>query len=157
MPAMVTVSRILVATDFSEASARALEFGRLFADACGASLHLLHVEPPAVGHPDEARRASARACAKLEALRDAAGGAAGEATIACRTGPIAAEIVRYAADEGIDLIVMGTHSHGPAFQMVSGSIAEVVLADAPCAVLAVKKSAAAARVRAGVAPAVTAS
>jgi len=34
--------------------------------------------------------------------------------------------------------VMGTHGHGPAFRMATGSIADLVLGSAACAVLAVK-------------------
>ena len=41
----------------------------------------------------------------------------------------------------IDRIVMGSHSHGPTFQMACGSVAEAVLGTAPCAVLAVKDTA----------------
>jgi nucleotide-binding universal stress UspA family protein len=53
--------------------------------------------------------------------------------------------VEYATQHGTDLIVMGTHWHGPTFRMTTGSIAESVLGLAPCAVLAVKSVAPPAR------------
>ena len=40
---MFALKHILVATDFGDASAAALMFGRAFARTFGASLHVLHV------------------------------------------------------------------------------------------------------------------
>jgi nucleotide-binding universal stress UspA family protein len=53
-------------------------------------------------------------------------------------GDPATEIVRYAGDAGIDLIVMGTHGRTGVERLVLGSVAEKVLRDAPCSVLVVK-------------------
>jgi nucleotide-binding universal stress UspA family protein len=137
---MVVVSRILVATDFGETSARALDFGRMLADACGASLHLLHVIGYAGESPERESRDRLEASARLESLLTDRDRRTRQATTSCETGTIAAEIVRHAATNAIDLIVMGTHRHGPAFQMVRSSIAETVLEEAPCPVLAVKST-----------------
>jgi nucleotide-binding universal stress UspA family protein len=130
-----------VPIDFSATSPRVLDFGRMLADACGASLHLLHV----VGYPVAKLETEARerhdACDRLEALLDATDRDRRRATTSCQVETPAREIVRYVADNAIDLIVMGTHSHGPTFQMATGSIAEMVIGMAPCAVLAVKGAA----------------
>jgi len=48
------------------------------------------------------------------------------------------EIIRYAKDHDIDLIVMGTHGRGPIAHMLMGSVAEKVVRRAPCPVLTVK-------------------
>ena len=47
-------------------------------------------------------------------------------------------IVRYARDNEIDLIVMGTHGRGAVKHMLLGSVAEKVLRKAPCPVLTVR-------------------
>ena len=53
-------------------------------------------------------------------------------------GDPAGEIVRYAADAGIDVIVMGTHGRTGVDRLLLGSVAEKVMRDAPCSVLVVK-------------------
>jgi nucleotide-binding universal stress UspA family protein len=40
---MITLRRVLVPTDFSEPSAKALQYGRALAQAFGGALHVLHV------------------------------------------------------------------------------------------------------------------
>jgi hypothetical protein len=53
-------------------------------------------------------------------------------------GDPATEIVQYARDAGIDLIVMGTHGRTGLDRLLMGSVAEKVLRDSPCSVLVVK-------------------
>ena len=141
--AMITVHEILVPLDFSDTSKRVLDFGRMLADACGASLHLLHVIGYSLAKPESEGQERNDACNRLEALLDPTDRDHRHATTSCRVGTPAREIARYAADNAIDLIVMGTHSHDPTFQMITGSIAGVVMGMAPCAVLAVKGAGAA--------------
>ncbi len=135
---MIPVNRILLAIDFNEATPRVLEFGRTLADACGASLYLLHVIGYPLREPETEARDRQAALARLEALLDRADREQRHVTTCCLVGTPAPEIARYAAEHAIDLIVMGTHSHGPTFQMLTGSIAESVMGLAPCAILAVK-------------------
>lgn len=142
---MITVKTILVPIDFSESSNRVLDFGRMLADACGASLHLLHVMGYPISKPESEEQGRSDARKGLEALLDRVDRDSRHATTSCHIGTPAAEIVRYATDHSIDLIVMGTHSHGPTFQMIVGSVAENVIQQAPCAVLAVKNVEAARR------------
>ena len=137
---MISVNTILVAIDFSETSTRALDFGRMLADACGASLHLVHVIGCPLVTPETLSEERQSACRRLDALLDRTDRERRHATTSCLVGTPACEIARYAADHAIDLIVMGTHSHGPTFQMATGSIAEGVIGLAPCAVLAVKSA-----------------
>jgi nucleotide-binding universal stress UspA family protein len=48
------------------------------------------------------------------------------------------EIVRYAKDNAIDLIVIGTHGRGAIAHLLLGSVAERVVRKAPCPVLVVR-------------------
>ena len=49
------------------------------------------------------------------------------------------EIVRYAQDNNIDLIVMGTHGRRAVAHLLVGSVAERVVRTAPCPVLTVRQ------------------
>ena len=51
--------------------------------------------------------------------------------------PAAREIAQYAASQGADLIVVGTHGYGPVRRLVLGSVADQVVRMAPCPVLMV--------------------
>ena len=61
------------------------------------------------------------------------------AVAAIRTGSaIAMEIATYAREEGIDLILMGTHGRGTMGHLFMGNVAEKVVRIAPCPVLTVR-------------------
>jgi nucleotide-binding universal stress UspA family protein len=47
------------------------------------------------------------------------------------------DIIEYAVDHEIDLIVMGTHGRGALRHLLMGSVAERVVRSAPCPVLTV--------------------
>jgi nucleotide-binding universal stress UspA family protein len=51
----------------------------------------------------------------------------------------AAAIAGYAADDKIDLIIMGTHGRGAVAHLLLGSVAEKVVRMAPCPVLTVRQ------------------
>jgi nucleotide-binding universal stress UspA family protein len=53
-------------------------------------------------------------------------------------GDPATEIVRFATEEAMNLIVMGTHGRSGLERLLLGGVAEKVLRDAPCSVLVVK-------------------
>jgi nucleotide-binding universal stress UspA family protein len=57
---------------------------------------------------------------------------------AFRTGSPYVEIVTYASENDIDLIILGTHGRGAIAHMLLGSIAEKVVRKAPCPVLTVR-------------------
>ena len=57
-------------------------------------------------------------------------------------GTAAVEIVKYATQENIRLIVMGSHGHGPISGAFLGSVSQRVLQKAPCPVMVVKDQAA---------------
>ena len=153
---MVALKRILVPTDFSEASAAATKYGVALARAFHAQLYLLHIEPR---HDLEIlverelavqRYLSEMAAAKVppNAAHELLGKILTEqeekelrvkhVLRASGLGGPYVEIVRYARERGIDLIVMGTHGHGFAHHMLMGSVAEKVVRKAPCPVLTVR-------------------
>jgi nucleotide-binding universal stress UspA family protein len=147
---MVRVHRILVATDFGEASAAALEYARTIAASFGATMQILHVTEDlalalTAGGEDSAGLAlelqedverSARQ--QTEALLTDHDRRSLHATAAAITSERpAAAIVHYAQANRIDLIVMGMHGRGPLGRAAMGSVAERVVRTARCPVLTV--------------------
>lgn len=138
---MIVMKQILVATDFSDASAAAMDYGRALARTFGASLHLLHAAEnpflrPTAADPHALKAATLRRLAGrlTDDDKDAL-----HATAVLETSDDAAEaIVKFAAARGIDLIVMGTHGRGAVAQIFMGSVAEKVVRTAPCPVLTVR-------------------
>ena len=140
------VKRILLPTDFSDTAGHALDYARELAVRFGAEAHLLYVVP----HPtpqDWAVGAAApvlpdlldtwRVDAEQRLARVSLDGV--ETARAIRVGHAFVEILRYAADNAIDLIVMGTHGRGPVKHLLLGSVAEKVVRKAPCPVLTVRQ------------------
>ena len=148
-----TVTKILVPTDFSESADAALSYAKTLAGCLGASLHLLHVftDPEALAaYAPEAyvpvpveikQKALEDARAHLEERLDADEEAYFRGTRAIVTGLIAKQIVKYAADHGMALIVMGTHGRRGMAHLLLGSVAEHVVRTAPCPVLTVRGTA----------------
>ena len=146
---MIELKRILVPTDFSETSEVAVKYARALADAFHASLNLVHVvEDPLVHgwtsvdfNPDLPSYREVLAKAAQQRLDKMFTGAEREryhAQLVTKFGSPFYEIVRYAKDEEIDLIVMGTHGRGPVAHMLMGGVAEKVVRKAPCPVLTVR-------------------
>lgn len=143
--AKMTLTRILLPTDFSDTAQYALDYARELAGRFDATVHLLHVVPdplqtlavevaPVVS--DLAASWTADAERRLEEVR-----IEGPRTVrAVRVGHAFVEILRYAADNAIDLIVMGTHGRGPVEHLLLGSVAEKVVRKASCPVLTVKQA-----------------
>ena len=154
---MVTCKSILVPTDFSETSRSALNYGRILADRFRSTLHVLHVVSPVVGaggatfwgfsESELGNRLEEEARHQLEAFLPDLDGL--KASLVTRVGRPAVEIVHYARDRHVDLIVMGTYGRGFVARLLIGGVVENVARKAPCAVLAVHTP------RASVRPALT--
>jgi len=143
-------SRILLPTDFSEAgqpaAACACEMARQFQ----STLHCMHVvddgyqywsamgpEPVIVGPPPEeliagARQRLDRFCA--DQIRNTPHPPIAFVSL----GRPFAEIITYAREQNINLIVLGTHGRGAIAHALLGSTTEKVVRKAPCAVLTVR-------------------
>lgn len=126
--------RICCPVDFSEPARAGL---RVAADLCqrlGSELVLLQAEAahrvaeelPRAGDDLESWKAEAE---RLGATR---------VTTARTGGPPETAIVAFAADGGVDLLVMGTHGREDREHMITGSVAESVVRHAPCPVLTVR-------------------
>ena len=119
---------VLFPTDFSSASERAGLLAGEMADQWRVRLHVVHVVPP-VTDPGESPDRLKRLAAGL--------GEAPRVQTALLTGRVAHQIVRYARDKGIGLIVLGTHGRTGVSRALLGSVAESVVRLAPCPVLTV--------------------
>jgi len=142
---MIKLERILVPTDFSDSARQALTYGISFAKEYKAELLLLHVvETIPVGYASDLfpvpmaevfQEMSGYARAELAKL----GKLAREKSVAVRElvtqGKPSAEIVRFAKDEKVDMIVLGTHGTGILDKALFGSTTERVVRKAPCPVL----------------------
>jgi nucleotide-binding universal stress UspA family protein len=135
---MIRIRKILYATDFSPYSNQAYFHAVALAESHGASLTILYVYPGGFGAPEMAGDGEDRSFwqEQLEQIRPV--------NEAIRThhvlleGDPAGEIVDYAREASIDLIVMGTHGRSGLERLLMGSVAEKVLREAPCSVLVVK-------------------
>jgi nucleotide-binding universal stress UspA family protein len=144
---MIVLKNLLVATDFSKPSEEALEYGRHLARTFGATLHVLHVVHDVTsGYISDAgyvpidiqKQIEAAAMKQLDGTITDDDRQTARAKTAVRTATsIAGAINAYAAQEAIDLIVIGTHGRGAAARLLLGSVADKVVRSAPCPVLTV--------------------
>ena len=159
---MISVKNVLVAIDFDEHTETVLDYARTLTRMFGGRLHVLHVTENSFLRPTAMDPHSLQASAVNQVsqrLTDAdRQNLAARAVVRISDAP-ADEIVDYARDEGIDLIVMGTHGRKAVAHLLLGSVAERVVRAAPCPVLTVREGAhavpveAAARVRSAFSPA----
>jgi nucleotide-binding universal stress UspA family protein len=146
---MITLEQILVPTDFSEPSEKAVRYAKALAQAFGgATLHLLHVVETAFVHgwtsegyvgalPELRERLEREARDALAKCATDAELPAG-VRLVTRVGHPVAEILRYARQEAVDLVVMGTHGRSGIGHLLMGSVAERVVRAASCPVLTVR-------------------
>lgn len=128
---MIHVRKILYPTDFSSYSNQAYFHAVALAESHGASLTIMYVIVPG-GDDKDAKHWREQ----LEQIRPANPRIPVHHVLL--DGDPATEIVRYAADAGIDLIVMGTHGRSGLERLLVGSVTEKVMREAPCSVMAVK-------------------
>jgi universal stress protein A len=147
---MIKLDRILVPTDFSDFSKPALTYGCAIAARFDAELHLLHVVPdPAMLVPEAAAFSVESMEAQTEVLRVESmktlntlppdGWSDGKPVVReVRVGAAFMEIIDYAREKDIDLIVIGTHGRSGLMHVLMGSVAERIVRKSPCPVLTVK-------------------
>lgn len=147
---MIELKRILVPTDFSEPSERAAVYALELAKRYGAEVHCVHVSDipadlmatsayymtgPSEQFVDQVRDESKKS---LEAFAAKNFAGLGAKTVFLEGRPFV-EIIRYARDEKIDLVVIATHGRSGLKHALFGSVAEKVVRKAPCPVLVVKR------------------
>lgn len=142
--------KILVCTDFSENSVPARILAIEFAKVFESELVILHVVNSRLfGYPDFAARIPEEFALVQDHIREGVDEELDLIGNDCkreleavkvysRTGSPAKEIIRFANEESIDLIVMGTHGWTGARHLIVGSTAENVVRHADCPVLTVR-------------------
>lgn len=145
---------ILCPVDFSEHARAALRHAAALAAAGRGRVTALFVNDPLLVAAGEASYDARLLAASTEAelrrfvktsLPAAAARAVRYATAVGTPGP---EILKLAATQGADLIVMGTHGTGAAGRLFFGSVTDAVLRNAPVPMLAVPPAASRRRPRA---------
>lgn len=146
----VQINNILLPTDFSELAKPATEFARDLAERYAAQLYCLHVVDDAyqywsaigpeslpVGPPPEEMLEVGRT--RLARFTGEYLNGLGKPVISqVAYGRPFAEIINFAKEKQVDLIVMGTHGRGGIAHVLLGSTTEKVVRKAPCAVLTVR-------------------
>lgn len=159
------MKNILVPTDFSESANAALSQAVKLASLGGGRITLLHVifidkikddllgidalenltrvlntpasdAPYTPTNPVEALEQAAR-----QRLNDAIANVAANVKVepAVAEGRPSTEIIKYAGEHGVDLIVMGTQGRGGLGRAFLGSVADNVIRQAECPVMVVRK------------------
>ena len=143
----MTISRILVPTDFSRYADAAFRYALELARPFHARIHLLHVvdNPLAAGMWSSEIYTAELSGLQVNLVRDAEQRLkhcvppdAGNVSTEVCTGNPTGQILDTARDRGADLIVMGTHGRTGIAHVVMGSVAERVVRQASCPVLTLR-------------------
>jgi nucleotide-binding universal stress UspA family protein len=145
---VIKLKKLLLPTDFSESARHALNYGISFAREYEAELQLLHVvENLTVGYASDLfpvpmaevfQEISGYAKAELAKLGAEARAKNVDVAEHVVQGKPSAEIIRFARENEVDMIVLGTHGKGMLDQALFGSTTERVVRRAPCPVLTVR-------------------
>ena len=130
------LSRILLCTDFSENSERALEYAVSATEEYAAELTLMHVVED-VPRPDRVDNVIRTSTEQLDKLIPAEKRKKLKVRTVVRTGKPYQRIVEYAEEAQIDLVAMGVRGAGALDRAVFGSTTYRVIQLGPCPVLAV--------------------
>lgn len=142
---MINLQRVLVPTDFSEHAQNAVRYGCELASRFDAELHLLHIVEmiPVMYHEGLVFTPEAELQLKEHAeaaMNTVPGDDWHDRLNISRTtlqGHPLVEIIRFAKEQDIDLLVIGTHGRTGLAHMLLGSNAEKIVRKAPCPVLTV--------------------
>ncbi len=138
------IKRILCPVDFSEFNESANEYATMLARSAGARIIYFHACLPDVlsGNPElvDAKQKEKQQLEEMEvAYSPTARGI--EASYVVEFGTPADCIVNYANEYDIDMVVIGTHGRTGLRRVLMGSVAETVVRQAECPVLAIKTAA----------------
>ena len=135
-PSPARIREVLCALSLAPGSEETASFASELAHRTQSALPILHVVESSRFQASEA---------SLDAGSRARLAAAAErgpfAPTLVRSGQPSQEILRTAAERGVDLIVMGVHDRGPASRGLFGSTADRVVREATCAVVTVRRAA----------------
>ena len=148
---MLKVDKILFPTDFSESAQQALDYALFLAEQFEAELHLLHAVVLHAHDPSEDGSDFPEPPEILKRLFEIADSEMGRIleqnkskTFSLKEAKVrgfsaGSVILDYAAENEIDLIVMGTHGRRGAARIFIGSVAAEVVRQATCPVLTLHK------------------
>jgi len=148
IPQILHLKKILVPTDFSETSKKAVQYAVRFAEQFGCEIVLLHVIEPVTavaGAPlavdifPEAEEDAIAAEAELGWLATRSRNHQNSFTSVVRIGHAPNEITKAAKELDVDLIMIATHGYTSWRHLCIGSTAERVVRTAPCPVLVVRE------------------
>ena len=146
----IKISKILFPTDFSDISLHALKYAREMTATFDAQLHCVHVVDEAYQYWTAMGPESVPVGVAVEDLAALAEGHmqqfADEHLVGLKYAPITKvlvgrpfrEVIAYARDTTIDLIVLGNHGRGGLSWVLMGSTAEKIVRKAPCPVLTIR-------------------
>lgn len=141
---MTAPKKILCPVDFSQPSERAAAYAVDLAKATGGSVELLHVfqlplvaAPETFSFPELVQTMSREADEGVAEMLKRHQGKGVTVTSVTTQGIPAAEIVRMAKEQNVDLVVIGTHGRTGLAHLLLGSVAERVMRTSPVPVLAV--------------------
>jgi nucleotide-binding universal stress UspA family protein len=145
------ITKVLIPTDFSETGRLAIEHGAFMAKLFKADLYLLHVlevNEYTYDIPEPILRLTNLEAVQGIAMRKLAEIAEGIrkdhgliAKTMSSTGKIASEVVSYADENKIDIIVMGTHGASGFEEYFMGSNAHKIVTRAHCPVITIQTQA----------------
>ncbi len=141
----VALKKILVATDFSKISQRALDYAAAFAHRYDASIDIVHIVNPETYVPVPMANGKTLSLEQVQTvlgtrLRDIASGVARsgiEVQTLLESGPLGKTMHRLVSQREIDLVVVGTHGGGVLESLMLGSAAEDIFREVPCPVFTV--------------------
>jgi len=129
--------KILFCTDFSENSEPARELAVEYAKALGADLNIIHVidmgwipSPggwAGTGIAPILSVLETTAATELESIAKKCSEVVKGVLTYCKVGSVPREIVGFATEQGVDLIVIGTHGRTGVKHLIMGSVARSVL------------------------------
>ncbi len=136
--------QVLVATDFSDGSQRALAYAIAIARRYGSQLSVAHALPPEPRNqipleplPRELNRRRLEAEQEMKNLGEEARIDDLNHNVLIEPGRVWDALGSVIHRESIDLLVLGTHGRGGLKKLALGSVAEEVLRLAPCPVLTI--------------------
>jgi len=133
---------LLLATDGSDAAHRATEQGIELAAQLDATLHVLSVSedgPQAENKQDRLRTdPEEEAATAADEAKEAADREGVDATTDIRHGVPQEQIVDYAETNPVDMVIVGTAGRSGLDHLLSGSVAEEIVRNAPVPVLTVR-------------------
>lgn len=149
---ILKLKTLLVPTDFSECSRKAIHYAEQLAQQFGSTIVLLHVVEPVHPYPvdglasfpgehsDTNLALVPEAAESLARLAQTVGNAVrSPVRHLTRIGSAHDQIVQAAKEEDADLIVISTHGRTGLKRFFMGSTAEVVVRHAPCPVFVVRE------------------